>query len=191
MRENTRSNKRQPCWDYIQKLNGRTFTRREIERATEYNSRSCKYYLEQLVQAGVLAETPAIGAGNETRYHCVKNLGPIAPSIKDGQVLDPVKWQQNVWNALRALKGGTVEDIVIASRTETEQPSVYRVKTYLQMLVKGGYLRRRKNSYQSIPACMTGPKAPQVIQVNQVFDANTGELVAQTGPESFGRGTAT
>ena len=78
--------------------------------------------------------------------------------------------RDKLWQAMRILKTFTLVELRAASATEEVHSSPNFVRIYCNALLKSGHLKRDRRTYRLIDD--TGPKAPQIVYMPQVYDPN-------------------
>lgn len=159
----------------------RTFTYRSLQEATDIPNKTIRDYVQGLIAAGIVARKGENDVGAVT-FDLVKDKGVHAPRVrKDGSEVEQGRATESMWNAMRLLKQFTPRDLAIHASTDDAPVSEVHAKDYCQHLAKAKYLRIAVPSkpgpavYQFVR--FTGPKAPMIQRVKQVFDPNTGEVV--------------
>jgi hypothetical protein len=119
----------------------------------------------------------------KAEYTLAKDTGVDAPRVrKDGTEL-PASGRNRMWNAMRVLGVFTADELVSAASLPEAPIAAGEAAYYCRWLAQGGYLARRGDGWQFIPAKFTGAKAPQVLRVKALFDPNLGAVVYQPAPE--------
>ncbi len=165
----------------------KVFTVREICRVVNTRSASgqkyvtnayAREYLLALTRAGILSVEKGQQIGEPNIYTLTRDMGVRAPRArKDGSLL-PDSGRTRMWKALRVLKEFSVRELVHAASVEGAVIAHNEAKTYCSWLVRGGYLIRTESKrYRFIPGRDTGPRAPQILRIKQLYDTNTGKVV--------------
>jgi hypothetical protein len=179
---------RERIWTAIRHLKKFELLALEVQVARSgpiVNTHTVRGYLWALIAGGYVARS----ARNE--FTLVKNTGVDAPQINQkGQHNTAGLPRQQMWNAMRICKGdfSNVELAQLASTPEVPV-SVAAAAKYIHFLKLAGYLEntvgRNKEPlmrYRLKPSMKTGPKAPRVLDIKQVFDMNTRKIVYSSDP---------
>lgn len=172
---------REKLWAAMREL--QQFTVPELARASRvdrarYNPRD---YVLGLVRAGILTAEQPPSRDCLTVYRLLRDMGVDAPCVRrDGTVL-PENAQSRMWRAMKILRVFSVQDLVVHAALPVAPIAPGAALRYCQWLVRGKYLTalpREKNDVSRFRFIRdTGAKAPQILRVKQLFDANTGEIV--------------
>lgn len=140
-------------------------------------------YLRGLVKAGILAVDAPASPGKYANYTLVRDMGVDAPRVRrDGSAV-PEPAQQAMWRGMKILREFAAPDLVAHAEMAgiTIKPST--AQTYCQWLARGGYLTplrtRPGESTRYRFVRDTGPKAPQILRVKTLYDANIGKVVTE------------
>lgn len=183
--------KREAVWAAIREL-GR-FTIRDIEERTLLNISSIRTYVLGLLRAGYLErkEEPVEPGCSRYVYSLVRDCGIEAPRVrKDGTEVTLGHGREQMWRTMRILGEFSALDLAVHASTEKHPVNQRDARDYIYHLHKAGYVvcirpgkpgfrkgTGSKARYRFIPAMYTGPKAPVIQRVKQVYDPNTGEVV--------------
>jgi hypothetical protein len=171
---------RDAIWSEIRRQ--RDFTFRSIEDATDIPKKTIKTYVESLVAAGIVEQT-GVGENKQRLFKLVADKGVHAPRVrKDGSESEQGRASESMWTAMRLMKQFSPRDLAINASTEEVPVSEVHAKDYCKFLSRARYLRVVKPSKPGTQAVyqfvrFTGPRAPMVQRVKQVFDPNTGTVV--------------
>ena len=174
---------REKLWLAMREL--RTFSLRDLYLETKIDRRTGKArdYLVGLLRAGILEEISHVPGGQCT-YRLVKDCGVNAPRVRKNGVLLPDSGRTRMWRAMPILDMFTVRELVNAASLEDATIAYGEAQAYCQWLARGGYLHRTgTDTYRFIPARNTGPKAPQILRVKQLYDPNVDKIVTALPPE--------
>lgn len=174
---------REKLWLAMREL--RTFSLRDLYLETKIDRRTGKArdYLVGLLRAGILEEISHVPGGQCT-YRLVKDCGVNAPRVRKNGVLLPDSGRTRMWRAMPILSMFTVRELVNAASLEDATIAYGEAQAYCQWLARGGYLHRTgTDTYRFIPARNTGPKAPQILRVKQLYDPNVDKIVTALPPE--------
>ena len=142
-------------------------------------------YLKALAQSGHLSTTDS-DPGQPNIWKLEKNVGHHAPRVrKDGSQVTQGITSQQLWTAMCGLKTFDAADLIQSASIVIP---IATAKDYCKRLLSAGYL---KVTAKAIPAAgklaryqllrNSGPQAPQVQRVQQVFDPNTGTAYKMEG----------
>ena len=175
---------RQDVWLAI-KRTPEKFTAGEIGRATGLNTSPILRYLKALTAAGYL-EFTAGRPGTAGSWRLIRDIGHHAPRVRpDGSSVTQGEVTGQLWRAMTMLKDFDYVDLIQHASIEIPEDTA---KDYCKRLLAAGYLRvlvkadphlPRKARYRLIRP--SGPKAPQVQRVRQVFDPNNGKAYPASG----------
>lgn len=172
-------------WPAICKLDalGAAWTAAEVVRLTATDRRPVVDYVARLLAAGIIVRTE----GAQT-YRLARR--PVeAPRLERDGTVSPPTGQQQMWNAIRALKAFNFIEVAHAASTDTRQISTSTAKTYVNALGRAGYLNvlhAGKPGVATIwrlkPSMNTGPLAPAIMRTKFVWDANRAQVVGAAEP---------
>ncbi len=173
---------REKLWTAMREL--KRFTVPELARAAgvDRHAYNVRDYLLGLVRAGILSvERPAGRPGECSVYVLSRDLGVDAPRVRRDGSMPWESAQSRMWKSMKILRVFSVRDLVVHAALPDAPIAPGAALRYCQWLARGGYLTplpREKGDvarYRFIRD--TGAKAPQILSVKQLFDANTGEIV--------------
>ena len=175
---------RQDMWLALKQVQG-AFTVSDIAKATKIHRTSVLRYLRALSAAGYLETTP-VPNGLASSWRLVRDVGHHAPRVHyDGSAVTHGVVSQQIWQAMVGLKTFDYRELIQGASIEIKEATA---KDYCKRLLAAGYLRvevkanphtDRIARYKLIRP--SGPKAPQIQRVRQVFDPNTGAVYAAEG----------
>lgn len=175
---------RQEMWLALKGVSG-PITVADIAKVTKIHRSSIQRYLKALTAGGYLEATPAPN-GLACSWKLVRDVGYHAPRIQaDGSAVTNGEVSQQIWQAMVGLKKFDYRELVQGASIDIKEATA---KDYCKRLLAAGYLRvlvkadphaDRIARYQLIRP--SGPKAPQVQRVRQVYDPNTGAVYAAEG----------
>lgn len=173
---------RQRLWEVIRTQRS-GFTCYSLHRDAKVRYETTVTYVEALRKAGhlcLLDEREPIS--NERRMELVKDNGVEAPALNnDGSQSRGGLGREAMWRTLRIVGETTVAEL--AGLASAAAPtSISTARCYLRWLAKAGYVLvtstpGRAPRYRLIQARNSGPQAPKVQRVGQVYDANLGAVV--------------
>lgn len=139
-------------------------------------------YLKALTAAGYLSANPA-PQGQPGTWVLIRDVGHHAPRVRaDGSAVTQGEITRQLWQAMIGLKDFDFRDLMHGSSIDIPEATA---KDYCKRLLAAGYLRvlrkadphaHRIARYRLIRP--SGPNAPQVQRVRQVYDPNTGAVYA-------------
>lgn len=181
-------------WAAIREL--KIFTRAELvihiakNKSWSVNDNTVKDYLQRLVKGEFLTiknREKRRGAQLYT-YELTKDVGINAPRLKsDGTASIIGLGRLNLWRSMRIL--GEFDYRELAATASNDQVEVKETdsREYVKYLAKAGYFKQTKAAnkhgglarYRLLPSKITGPKAPQIQRVKQVYDPNLCQVMGQ------------
>ena len=186
---------REALWAAMRRL-GR-FTVRQVCEETRLGIHTARDYVRGLEAAGYLRRVGSVRtrggpiACRAAVYELVRDVGVEAPRVrKDGTEVTQGRGREQMWRAMKILGEFSARDLAVHASTEAHAVSLEDAKHYIKYLVKAGYLavvRARKGEpyrYRLLPSKNTGPRAPMIQRVRQVFDPNLGRVVWRSGEEA-------
>lgn len=183
------SESREAVWKQIRTL--KEFTIPDLTDECDLAYHTIFRYLGSLVRAGYLEvdrnpeSSPAKawrgGSGVPHVYRLVRdNISP--PRVRaDGSEIDHHKGTQRMWNTIRSRKIFTLSDLHALSSTTQHPVARSAAMMYLKYLEYAGYVKKIKGTelaratYRLV--INTGPKAPMVQRIRQVWDPNVEKVV--------------
>lgn len=197
---------RERVWMAIRELR-QDFSQYQLARRADVDDGTVATYLRSLVKAGYIERTGARvrsvegatvspAAFPEYLYRLARDVGVEAPRLtRDGHEVTQGRSREQMWRAMKALKTFTAAELAYAASTDEHRVSEEDAKDYLKHLRRAGYLGlaaphvpgRAQARYQFIAARNTGPKAPMVQRVKQVYDPNLGKVVWSPCPKEIAR----
>lgn len=188
---------RDVMWKAIRRL--KTFTLAQLESDTFIPQDTLRSYLRGLELAGFLTKTPSTQAKNDRgvptftagSYTLVRDVGVQAPRVtRKGALVTQGGINDAMWLAMRALRAFSHVELVATANAGDVEVQQQTAQTYIKFLTRAGYLRQISKGgpgvharYQLIPAMNTGPKAPQIQSVKQVFDLNRNQVMPFLAPK--------
>jgi hypothetical protein len=189
---------REGVWDAIRR--GRRFTVADLQGETRLGVDSIRDYLHGLQAAGYIRslgpdtrrEQRTSRRANEflpTLYELVGDPGPDAPRLRrDGSEVTQGRGRDHMWRTAKMLGAFDARDLAVHASTEDCTVSEADAKYYCAYLARAGYLAvvepggpARLARYRFLVTRNTGPRAPMVQRVRQVFDPNLGRVVWRPG----------
>lgn len=105
-----------------------------------------------------------------------------APSLRRDGTATPRPGIERMWTAMRTLKQFTTRELAFAA-ADTAPIPLLTAERYVAHLLSAGYLivvsprARSPAIWRLRPNKNTGPKAPKILRLHIVFDANRNEIV--------------
>lgn len=172
---------REHLWKIMLKL--KHFTATELANETTYRTSTVASYLKGLTAAGVITRTGAV-------YTIDPKTAPLDPPRvrEDGTPVTQGMGRANMWRTLKMRKQVTVAELAGFASSQTITVALSEAEYYLCYLEKGGYVELMEGSsprrYRFNYERYTGPKAPMIQRVHNVYDQNTRQIVWQGGEVS-------
>ena len=167
-------------WAVVRQLN--IFCVSEVVKKTSVNRKTLKDYLARL-EAGRFIEKH-ITYEDDGRYIVLRDVGVHAPRLKrDGSPVTQGAGVLNMWRAMRMMKKFTPRDLALHANSDTVHVRESTAKSYCSLLRKAGYWRVVEKAVPGKSQVLyhfikdTGPQAPQIQRVKQVFDPNLGKVM--------------
>lgn len=172
----------QAVWAAIRKH--RTFTINDIWDVVDMKRPSIANYVDRLERGGYLSCTRADRSDRhaENTYKLARDSGHFAPRLKADGSPYPPNATTNMWRAMRGLPTFTATDVQIHASTPETPVKRQTAVVYIRNLVRAGYVRVLRPSVSNGPEAQyklvnnTGPQAPKIQRVKQVFDPNIGAV---------------
>lgn len=171
-------------WPAICKLDalGAAWTAAEVVRLTATDRRPVVDYVARLLAAGIVVRTEG------PAYRLCRR--PVeAPRLERDGTVSPPTGQQQMWNAIRALRTFTYVELAHAASTDTTLISPATAKSYVHRLGRAGYLAVVSGSkpgtpttWRLKPTMNTGPLPPLVMKTKFVWDQNRAAVVGAGEP---------
>ncbi len=186
---------RQSMWEAIRKLAkaGDSITVRKVwELGAEWAPRGrVREYIIGLSAAGYLEAVERV-PGKAVEYRLVKDCGLEAPRVrKDGTEVTQGRGREQMWRTIKIVGEFTARDLASAASTPEHPVAESTAKDYCLMLAGAGYLAttrpggpRTPARYRLVPSRWTGPRAPMIQRLKQLYDPNTGEVVFRRNPQT-------
>ena len=139
-------------------------------------------YLRGLEAAGIIQAIFRERA-KRTIYRLVQDCGVNAPRVTRGGAILPPSGRARMWKAMRILRTFTARELAGAASLPDVPVAVSDAEFYCAWLCRGGYLRKSGTAWTFVPAMDSGPKAPQVLRIHQLYDPNTAKIMYTGEPE--------
>lgn len=187
-------NAREAIWVEIRRR--KTFTVGDLAAQTSIPPGTIRTYVLGLDRAGYLAregrdERPKqriTYVKNQLlalRYKLVRDTGVEAPRVrKNGEPVTQGLAREALWRTMRILREFTWAELAHAASTEEVQVDRDDARKYCYALKQAGYLvlviagaPGRPERYRFVPSRYSGPRAPMLQRVRQVYDPNLKRVV--------------
>ena len=179
---------RQSMWEAMRKLQkaGEPITVRKVwELGAEWAPKGrVRDYMAGLTAAGYLRITRD-ETGKTVEYELAKDCGVDAPRVrKDGTEVTQGRGREQMWRTVKIIGDFTSRELAQAASTPGHEVAEPTAKDYCLMLAAAGYLAITRQGvpgvparYRLVPSRWTGPRAPMIQRLKQLYDPNTGEAV--------------
>ena len=169
------------------------FTVSDIVGATQGDRSTVAGYVRSLVKAGyleLLFEQPHSHGGTPAKVFKIARKSYYAPKVRrDGSEVPPTA-NDHLWRSMKMIKTFTAEELAYAAETPTVSVSVETARDYCKHLKAAGYMNEIKPgkttggraTFRFLNTKNTGPLAPEIQRVKQVFDPNLGEVMHREDP---------
>lgn len=180
---------RQRIWEVIRKHRD-SFTLSFVADEAGVNYGTAQTYFRGLKKAGVIANKGEMRRNKQTcqLLHLVQDYGVEAPKFcRDGSLSRTGEGTEAMWRTLRMLGSVTAKQLAAYASAAVEVKET-TAHSYLKWLVKAGYVQHtdsRPRRYSLVKAKVTGPRAPQVQRVGQVYDPNNATVVYTQSAEDL------
>jgi len=175
---------RQEMWHAL-KRTPEEITVTAVAEATGAHRSTVLRYLNALTAGGYLEAIPA-PAGMPGSWRLIRDVGYHAPRVRaDGSAVTQGEITAQIWQAMIGLKRFDFRELMQGASIDIPEATA---KDYCKRLLAAGYLRvlvkadphaGRIARYQLIRP--SGPAAPQIQRVRQVYDPNTGAVYPAEG----------
>ena len=175
-------NTRAALWAAMRDLG--SFTVTELAHATRYHTSTVQTYLQGLTAAGYLSVDTL---SKPMKYTLEPELIVSTPPRvrKDGTLVTQGQGRKNLWRTAKILGEFSVPELRVFASTNTVEIKDSEAADYVSYLVKAGYLvvvtpakgAKTRARYRFVMSRYTGPLAPQVQRIKQVWDPNTCTVV--------------
>ena len=189
---------RQGIWEAIRSL--RTFTVADLESHCHTKQATIRTYVMGLERSGYLQRVgnaekdPRFSRANSFQalvYELIRDVGIEAPRVtRDGKPVTQGASREQMWRTAKILGTFNATELSVHASTEENVVRLEDAKSYVRYLALAGYLITvdkggpgQQARYRFLPSRNSGPEAPQVQRVKQVWDPNLGEVVWTPGGE--------
>lgn len=183
---------RQVIWDVIRAQGQAEFVLAGLFSDTWINKSTIRTYLRCLAAAGILEKIDhpeRAGQRDAVTWRLARDEGYYAPRVtRDGRPVIQGLGVEYMWRAMRHLKEFTPRDLAAHATLDDVSVSILTAKSYISMLMSCGYLTciQKANAHRQATYRLTrntGPLAPQVQRIKQVFDPNQNRVYEKGGSE--------
>ncbi|TGG92506.1 hypothetical protein E4656_13625 [Natronospirillum operosum] len=177
---------RQVMWEAIRAI--RTFTIQDLEIKTNITQGTLRTYVMGLQRAGYLDRQEPERKNNRygpVRWTLINDVGVEAPRVtRDGRHVTQGRGREQLWRTMRIIGQFTFHELAVQASTEELVVAPGEANFYCQYLHRAGYLvcmekggPNKAARYRLLKTRYTGPQAPQIQRVRQVWDPNTEQVV--------------
>ena len=167
-------------WQVMREIH--TFSAPELAKHTRYHASTISTYLQGLLAAGYLQ---AVQGTKPTAFTFAEQvtIPAEAPRVrKDGTAVTQGQGRKNLWRTAKMAVFASTPTVSIAEKDAACYVHYLHQAGYL-VLVKASKTTGGRARYRFVMARYTGPLAPQVQRVKQVYDPNTGQVVWSGGAD--------
>lgn len=183
---------RQGVWEAIRAL--REFSVADLEHRTGTRAATIRTYVMGLERAGYIerigrqSTDAKFARANQFQgllYRLINDVGIEAPRVtRNGEPVTQGAAREQMWRTAKILSEFDARDLAIHASTEQQPVQLEDARSYTRYLHKAGYLAvihrgapGRFVRYRFLASRNTGPEAPQVQRIKQVWDPNIGQVV--------------
>uniref|UniRef100_A0A6H1ZEK8 Uncharacterized protein n=1 Tax=viral metagenome TaxID=1070528 RepID=A0A6H1ZEK8_9ZZZZ len=178
---------RQLIWEAV-RGEQRPFTVQQIAWTVELDLETTRYCIQGLQRAGFIGIAGEKATrGKEQLLELIKDCGVEAPPVtRSGKPSVIGMGTEAMWRSLRIL-GEVSADELAAQASVSAKTTQRTASSYLLWLHRAGYVieisaaasgpRGRTARYRLAPGKYTGPRAPMIQRIGQLYDPNLGEVV--------------
>ena len=179
---------REALWNAIRKL--KTFSITQLHGELKLDKSTIRQYVTTLAHGGFVEISASAGQTGIHIFTLVRDALEPPRLRRDGSEVTQGRGRQNMWMAMRILKRFDLATIWAASGTEEYPVARGEIKTYLLYLAKSGYLKKTGQGEKAVYVLVryTGPKAPMIQRIKQVWDPNLKEVTWPKDVDSRLRG---
>lgn len=178
---------RQLVWEAV-RAEQRPFTVQQIAWVADLDLETTRYCIQGFQRAGYIGIAGEKATrGKEQFLKLVKDCGVEAPSVtRSGKPRVAGMGTEAMWRSLRILGEVSAEELA-AQASVSAKTTPKTAYSYLLWLQRAGYVvevsagtsgpRGRAARYRLMPGKYTGPRAPMIQGMGQLFDPNLGQVV--------------
>lgn len=178
---------RQEIWKELSRDLSICWTLTKLSDAVKVNRKTVADYLVCLEAAGFLETVPG-GDSAPPAFRLLYWNGVLAPRLrKDGTPVTQGSGVDNMWRTMRMMMTFSSRDIEVHASTDEVEVKPATAASYCSFLHRTGYLRVVRKATPSVEKAIyrlvrnSGPKAPMIQRIKQVYDPNTGEVFQPGG----------
>jgi len=176
-------NTRDAVWAAIRTL--KSFTVADLTGEVAFDRNTIALYLRSLTKAGYLKREQKAASSKQfqTKYVYILLKDSLAPPRvrADGTEVTQGRGRHQMWQTMRRRKRFTLADLLAMSSTDEHPVAHSEADYYLRHLIKAGYVKKtdaRANEYAAFQLMInSGPQAPMVQRIRQVYDPNTKKVM--------------
>jgi len=186
-------NAREALWAEIRRR--KRFTVSDLAAKTSIAPGTIRTYVLGLERAGYLERAEDDSAKKRItyvanqflalKYRLVRDTGAEAPRVrKNGEVVTQGLAREAMWRTMRILREFSWVDLANIASTEAVKVHREDARKYCQLLRLAGYLVTavpggpgKPERYRFVVSRYSGPRAPMLQRVRQVFDPNLKQVV--------------
>jgi hypothetical protein len=166
-----------------------SFSVRDLWGETQLHPETIRDYVRGLEAAGYITKlSPEQQRGHTQLYEIAKDAHTAPRVRRDGTEVTQGQGNTLMWRTMKVLGTFDARELAVTASIEECRISTGAAKAYCHMLHKAGYLVVIKKGhgtgnggklamYRLIPQRYTGPQAPQIQRIKQVWDPNTNTVV--------------
>lgn len=178
---------RQRIWEAV-RSERRPFTVQHIAWSVDLDLETTRYCIQGLQRAGFIGLAGEKATrGKEQLLELIKDCGVEAPAVtRAGKPNAMGLGTEAMWRSLRILGDVSAEELA-AQASVSAKTTQRTASSYLLWLHRAGYVieisaastgpRGRTARYRLAPGKYTGPRAPMIQRIGQLYDPNLGEIV--------------
>lgn len=185
---------RDEIWAEIRRR--KRFTVADIHANTSISATTIRTYVRSLERAGFVARDGEVTKRSVThianqfvsrRYRLASDIGVEAPRVReDGEIVTQGRAREQMWRTMRVLREFTWSELAAIASTEAVPVARDDARKYCAALRVAGYLVSIRPGSAGLPERYrfvrnTGPRAPMLQRVRQVFDPNLRRVVWPKG----------
>lgn len=173
---------RQRVWEAMRK-NPAGITLYALARVAQVDDNTVLSYLRCLIAGGYVERNGR--TYNDSTYTLLRDVGAEAPKLnRDGTPNTQGRGVEAMWRSLRILREIDADELVESTKDCGEPVSLATARSYIAWLYKAEYLvlitpasHGHSARYRLTRGGDTGPRAPMIQRIGQVFDPNVSEVV--------------
>lgn len=171
------------------------FTVSDIVGASQGDRPTVAGYIRSLAKAGFveqIGEEQLVQGGTPIKIYQITRQSFTAPKVRrDGSIVPPGA-NDHMWRTMKMLGKFTPDELADAARTEDVPVSLDTARDYIKHLLAAGYLvvsrpakvTGGRAQYAFRKSQNTGPAAPEIQKLKQVFDPNLRKVMYREEPDN-------